>query len=69
MFVWKKATLNYEEKLKKKIKETLKHIHHLTQLEMGLEKKSESEHSEIGEEELKEITKELDEKVETLTKK
>src|SRR5699024_11496603 len=25
-FVWKKSTLNYEEKLKKKIEETLEHI-------------------------------------------
>jgi len=66
-FVWKKSTLNYEEKLKKKIEETLEHIHHLTQLEIELEKKSENENSEIGEEKLKEIAEKLEEKVEILT--
>ena len=66
-FVWKKSTLTYEEKLKKKIEETLEHIHHLTQLEIEQEKKSENENSEIGEEKLKEIAEKLEEKVETLT--
>jgi len=66
-FVWKKSILTYEEKLKKKIEKTLEHIHHLTQLEIEQEKKSENENSEIGEEKLKQIAEKLEEKVETLT--
>ncbi|MFH5181634.1 IS1182 family transposase [Paenibacillus sp. TAB 01] len=34
-FVWKKSTLRFEEKLKKKVQETLAHIHALTQQEAG----------------------------------
>ncbi|WP_234032712.1 IS1182 family transposase [Paenibacillus faecalis] len=34
-FVWKKATLRFEEKLKEKVQATLAHIHTLTQQEAG----------------------------------
>src|SRR5690606_23912934 len=66
-FVWKKATIRFEEKLEEKIKETIAHIHSLTQLEMETLKKSEEETIEISENQLKTIAQKLDEKVELLT--
>ncbi|WP_339230226.1 IS1182 family transposase [Aeribacillus sp. FSL K6-2833] len=66
-FVWKKSTLKFEEKLKEKIQETLKHIHELTQLEAGTGQKESDQHTEITEQNLEEIAKEIEEKVETLT--
>ncbi|WP_453996256.1 IS1182 family transposase [Bacillus nitroreducens] len=66
-FVWKRATSNFEEKLKEKIKETLQHIHEITRAEAQPEELINQE-QEITEQELVEVAEELEEKVEALTK-
>ena len=67
-FVWKKSTSTFEEKLKEKIKETLRQIHEITQLEAETAQGTTDQHTEISEDKLEEVAKELEEKVEELTK-
>lgn len=43
-FVWKKSTAKCEAKLREKIKETLQHIHELTELEAGIGQKETAIH-------------------------
>ena len=62
-FVWKRATSNFEEKLKEKIKETLQHIHELMQSEA----QPADQEQEITGQELVEVAEKLEEKVEALT--
>ncbi|BAQ10201.1 transposase [Bacillus sp. OxB-1] len=64
-FVWKKSTLRYEEKLKIKIQETLRHIHELAQAE-GLEL-GEWPGEEPTTEQLEDLANQLDERAEQLT--
>src|SRR5690606_27632049 len=59
-FVWKRATSNFEEKLKEKIKETLQHIHEITRAEAQPEELINQE-QEITEQELVEVAEELEE--------
>jgi transposase len=66
-FVWKKSTAKFEAKLKEKIQETLQHIHELTQLEAGTGEKEFKQDTEITEQDLETVAKEIEEKVETLT--
>ena len=67
-FVWKKSTSKFEAKLKEKIKETLQHIHQLTQLEVDMEEIDIEQHKEMTEQNLEKIANQLDEKVEKLNK-
>ena len=66
-FVWKKSTAKFEAQLKEKIKETLQHIHELTQIEAGMEEKKSEQNIEINEQDLEAVAKEIEEKVEALT--
>jgi len=66
-FVWKKATLKFEAKLKEKVQDTLKHIHEITQLEAVNNQMEMSEDAEMTEQVLNEVAQELEEKVEQLT--
>ncbi|WML31739.1 IS1182 family transposase [Neobacillus sp. OS1-32] len=66
-FVWKKSTAKFEAQLKEKIKETLQHIHELTQIEAGMEEKKSEQNTEINEQDLEAVAKEIEEKVEALT--
>ncbi|WP_199925726.1 IS1182 family transposase [Paenibacillus bouchesdurhonensis] len=63
-FVWKKSTLQFEEKLKDKIQETLCHIHKMTELEAGGHGDKASEELPA---QLEEAASVLDEKIESLT--
>ena len=58
-FVWKKSTAKFEAKLKEKIQETLQHIHELTELEAGTEEKEAKQNTEITEEDLGTVAKEI----------
>jgi transposase len=66
-FVWKKSTAKFEAKLKEKIQETLQHIHKLTQSEAGTEEEEPRQNSEITDQDLETVAKEIEEKVETIT--
>ncbi len=66
-FVWKKSTAKFEAKLKEKIRETLQHIHELTQLEAGTEQKETEQNEEFTEQNLEAVAKKIVEKVEKLT--
>ena len=66
-FVWKKATTRFEAQLKEKIKETLDHIHELTQLEAGTDSPTNGQ-SETVEDVLGKAAEELEIQVEKLNR-
>lgn len=60
-----KATSKFEERLKKKIQETLQHIHELTQVEFGTKQTvTENDEEEINEQELEDNVETLTEEIE-----
>ena len=65
-FVWKKSTLRFEEKLKAKIKETLQHIHEVTE-EEAIELEEMLAEEETTPEQLEQVADQLEEQVNTLT--
>jgi len=65
-FVWKKATKNFEGKLKEKIQETIQQIQEITEFEC-IQSTVEELEKEITPEQLEIIAQELEEQVTTLT--
>ena len=65
-FIWKKATLRFEEKLKEKIQATLQHIHEISQAE-GMELGS-IPLDEVDPDQMEALAEELDIQVDSLTK-
>ncbi|MFS0821583.1 hypothetical protein [Bacillus sp. 1P02SD] len=66
-FVWKKATTKFEEKLRGKIQETLRHIEVMTELEAPDDVQNNTQNSENLSSDLEEIAETLEEKVEKLS--
>lgn len=64
-FVWKKSTLRFDAKLKEKIKETLEHIHEITQAE-GMELEN-TPGENASPEELEAVANQLEAKVNSLS--
>jgi len=66
-FVWKKATAKFEDKLREKIQETLRHIEEITELEAIDDLQNNTQNSENLPSKLEEIAETLEEKVEALS--